>query len=547
VALGALSAILLMTAACGWITLGMSNDGIASIHDDDIVPLRHLKKAADAFAVSVVDTAHKVRNGNIAWEEGAKNIAEARKAIAEHWTAYASSSMPPDEKKLADEVKARIDAANALTEKLAKVFAAHDSAGLDEVVRKELYETIDPVSERIDALVGLQLDAAKNEYDLSEHRYDVSRIILAVALVLGGLAIVFAVMTALGRVTGPLTRMTGLMERLANNDLSIEVEGTERRDEIGTLARALDVFKQNAIEAKRLAAEQEAERKVKEERALRLEELTKGFETKVGHLVSALSSAATEMESTAQSMTATAGQTDQQSLAVASAAEEASANVQTVAASAEELSSSISEIGRQVTQSATIAGRAVEDARRTDEVVQSLAAGAQKIGEVVTLIQDIAGQTNLLALNATIEAARAGEAGKGFAVVASEVKSLATQTAKATEEIGTQISQIQGATKDAVAAIQGIGSIIAEISGIASTIASAVEEQSAATQEIARNVQQAAEGTQQVTENISGVKEAATSTGAAASQVLGAAGDLAKQSERLTAEVDNFLAGVRAA
>jgi methyl-accepting chemotaxis protein len=305
-----------------------------------------------------------------------------------------------------------------------------------------------------------------------------------IAMIVSGLALLFGIVAAwlIGRsITKPVLQMTGTMTTLAEGNTAVEIPSLDNKDEIGDMANAVKVFKDNMIKANQLAAEQ------------------------------------------------------------------ASANVQTVAASAEELSSSISEIGRQVTQSATIAGRAVEDARRTDEVVQSLAAGAQKIGEVVTLIQDIAGQTNLLALNATIEAARAGEAGKGFAVVASEVKSLATQTAKATEEIGTQIGQIQGATKDAVAAIQGIGSIIAEISGIASTIASAVEQQSAATQEIARNVQQAAQGTQQVTENISGVKEAATSTGAAATQVLGAAGDLAKQSERLTAEVNNFLVGVRAA
>lgn len=349
------------------------------------------------------------------------------------------------------------------------------------------------------------------------------------------------------RVVTPLTQLSAVVTRLAAHDYAAEVPNTERQDEIGDMARAVQVFKQNGIERERLEAEQLNERSAKERRTAQMERLTGEFEVKVGNLVQLLSTASNEMQVTAQSMSATAEETNQQSTAVASAAETASLNVESVAAAAEELSSSIGEISRQVTQSATIASTAVAEAKRTDQTVQALAEGAQKIGEVVTLIQTIASQTNLLALNATIEAARAGEAGRGFAVVATEVKSLATQTAKATEEISALVDEIQVATRDAVGAVQNIGTTINDISKISSAIAAAVEEQSVATKEIAQNVQLASAGTAEVTANIGGVRQAATDTGSAAEQVLGAAGRLSQQSDELRSEVRVFLGGVKAA
>ena len=271
------------------------------------------------------------------------------------------------------------------------------------------------------------------------------------------------------------------------------------------------------------------------------------FEGKIGTLVSVLSSSAAELQGTARSMSETASQTNRQATTVATAAEEASMAVQTVASAAEQLTSSIQEISRQVAHSAEITERAVEDARRTDTIVHALANGAQNIGDVVQLITGIAAQTNLLALNATIEAARAGDAGKGFAVVATEVKSLALQTAKATEQIGDQIAQIRGATAEAVSAIEAIGATIDEVNVIAANIAAAVEQQGAATAEIARNVQQTSDSTRQVTSTITGVSQAADETGVAAGHVLHSADDLLRQAEQLTSEVDNFVAGIRAA
>jgi methyl-accepting chemotaxis protein len=369
---------------------------------------------------------------------------------------------------------------------------------------------------------------------------------LGVMVISVALCLVLA-LVIISNVSAAIRLLTKAMTRLAGGDWSTEVPGTARLDELGEMAVTVNVFKTNGIEAVRLAAAQETERATKEQRATRLNTLTRAFEAKAGELVGHVSSAATELQATAQSMTGTAGEATQQASNVAAAAEEASVNVRTVAAAADELASSIAEISRQVAQSARVAGKAREDARHTDDVVQALVGGAQKIGEVVGLINNIAGQTNLLALNATIEAARAGDAGKGFAVVASEVKSLATQTAKATEDIARQIAQIQTATKDAVESIRQIGTTIAEISEIAGAIATAVEEQGAATQEIARNVQQAAAGTQEVSSNIVGVSRGASDTGAAASQVLGAAGELSRQAEQLRSEVGLYIAGVKAA
>ncbi|WOH66287.1 methyl-accepting chemotaxis protein [Bradyrhizobium sp. BWA-3-5] len=345
----------------------------------------------------------------------------------------------------------------------------------------------------------------------------------------------------------PILKMVGAMGKLAGGDHSVAIPATDRKDEIGLMAKAVLIFKENMIEAKELADKDAEAVKARMARAMRVNELTQAFDTSISNVLRSVSSASTELQATASSMTATAEETSNQATAVAAATEEASTNVQTVAAASEELASSVTEIGRQVAQSAAIAQKAVEEADRTNVTVQGLYDGAASIGDVVKLINDIASQTNLLALNATIEAARAGEAGRGFAVVASEVKSLAEQTAKATEQIGAQISAIQNSSSDAVTAIKGITSTINEMNEIASAIASAVEEQGSATQEIARNVQQAAAGTSEISANVVGVQQAAGDTGAAAHQVLQASSELSKQSETMRGEVEAFLNNIKAA
>ncbi|KJC51936.1 HAMP domain-containing methyl-accepting chemotaxis protein [Bradyrhizobium sp. LTSP857] len=361
------------------------------------------------------------------------------------------------------------------------------------------------------------------------------------------IASVGLVVTVRRRVCTPIVGLTSRMSRLADGDVTEAIPGAARSDEIGAMAAAVTVFKDNMIRADRLAAEKQAENDGKMRRAQMLDELTRAFEAKVTELVGGLSQASSTMESTAQSMTSTAAQTNSQAAVVAAASEQTSTNVQTVASATEELTSSIAEIGRQVAQSSEIAARAVDNARRTGDTARALAEGAQKIGDVVTLIQSIAEQTNLLALNATIEAARAGDAGRGFAVVASEVKSLAGQTAKATTEISEQISAIQAASDETVTAIRNVADVIAEIDQIGTAIAAAIEQQGSATKEISRSVQEAARGTQEVNTNITGVQRAADDTGAAAREVLGAAEQLSTQSRDLAGQFDRFLGEVRAA
>jgi methyl-accepting chemotaxis protein len=405
----------------------------------------------------------------------------------------------------------------------------------------KLQQTVEAYVDRADRMSNDATAAATR----TASSLQLAMIMVSILGIAGGILLGYVLATF--GIAKPIARSIANLNQLAKGDLSTQIFGTERKDEIGEIASALQVFKDTAIQAEQMRAEQAKEQERKEARQRAIEGHIKAFDESVSGLLGILASAATEMRSTAESMSATAEETSRQSTAVAAASEQASTNVQTVASAAEELSGSIGEISRRVSESTHIAGQAVDEAGRANSEVKGLADAAQKIGGVVQLINDIASQTNLLALNATIEAARAGEAGKGFAVVASEVKSLANQTAKATDEIAGQIQAMQDVTSRAVEAIRRIGDTIAKINEISTTIASAVEEQGAATQEIARNVQQAAAGTSEVSFNIAGVTQAASQTGAASAQVLSTAGELAKQSEVLRGEVDSFLANIRAA
>jgi methyl-accepting chemotaxis protein len=383
--------------------------------------------------------------------------------------------------------------------------------------------------------------------DAADTGAQVQYILIAVALggVIGG-ALVGYLLASLA-IAKPISNAVGSLTLLSQGNTEAEIYGVGRKDEIGAIAGTMQVFKENLIKNRQMQEREAAEQEARVKRAQTIQGLTENFDREATAVVKTVSSAATEMTATAQSMSATAEETSRQATAVAAASEQASANVQTVASAAEELSASVEEIGRQMSESTKIAGDAVAQAGRSESLVRALSDGAQKIGAVVNLINEIASQTNLLALNATIEAARAGEAGKGFAVVASEVKSLANQTAKATEEISAQIGSIQHATGETVKAIGDISGIITRINEITTAVAAAVQEQGAATQEIARNVQQAAQGTQDVSTNIASVTEASQQTGASATQLLGASGELSKQAEQMRSEVEKFLSAIKVA
>ena len=469
-------------------------------------------------------------------------VAAARKA-------YEPFITSPEEQALYDEfgrVWSRFDQMNGEAKQLMEADlrpAAVALLGKPENV--DLYNTIRTV---LDRDVALNERGARRDADGAVQSGDAASFAAYVAVALAVAAAIGAAVFGLLRISRPIEQMTATMGVLASGDTSTEVPHIERGDEIGAMAAAVQVFKDNMIRTKALEEETEFARKsAEEQRKKSMIDMANGFERAVGSILGEVGSAATELQATAQTMTATATETASQSTTVAAAAEEAASNVNTVAAAAEELGSSVQEIGRQVNGSAQLASRAVDEAAQTVSLVRELSSAAGTIGDVVRIISDIAGQTNLLALNATIEAARAGEAGRGFAVVAAEVKELASQTAKATDEISTQIARIQGSTDQAAGAIDGIASRIQEISGVATSIAAAVEEQGAATQEIVRNVTQAAAGTGEVTSNITGVARAAEETGAAASQVLGSASELSRQAEHLNGEVSRFLATVRAA
>jgi len=456
---------------------------------------------------------------------------------------------PQSELNLIEEAKRKSDTLISLEDASMKAVAAGDLRKAQELMFGADYdrgkaEIVAPVSRFQQMLTERTGSTVENARSRAHLLGLVAQFSIALTA-LSFLAILYGVLSR--RAVTPLVRMSGVVTELANQNYGVDVPERQRDDEIGDIARAVQVLKESGIARQRLEAEQAAQREARERHNAKVEALVHDFEGTVMSSLRTVASAATELDSTAHGMASLADQANHQAIASAAAAEQTSANVQTVASAAEEMTASIQEISRQVATSNEIASKAARQAHDTTGSVRHLAEAANRIGEVVKLIQDIASQTNLLALNATIEAARAGEAGKGFAVVASEVKALANQTGKATEEIGQQIAAVQSATQSTVGAIEGIGQTITTINEIASAIAAAIEEQNATTGEITRNVQQAARGTEQVSGNIVEVRQAATQTGAAASQVLGASGELSQQAEALRRDVETFLANIRAA
>jgi methyl-accepting chemotaxis protein len=547
----AFATVLAVTVIMGVFSIsGLStvNDSTVVLSTNYLVATRSLGEVAyNATRYRVFQSSYLLATTAESKTAASAKMREYEGAASKAWATYRTTVDPGQEQTLAANVESAWNAYLAKNDNFVALANANDAAKANAEFSGNMRDRFQHFVDALDADLSYQAQAAQKQAANAAATYSSSRILIMVALGITAMLCVAMGWLIVSGVSTPIRAMTGAMGRLAQHDLNTQIDGADRKDEVGQMASAVLVFKNSMIEADRLKAEQEEAQRVAAARGALVDKLTREFDASVQGVVQTVSAQATQMEGSAQSMSASAEEATKQAGAVAAASEQSAANVQTVASAAEELSSSIAEIGRQVSHSSQIAANAVTESARANEMVQGLLSASQKIGEIVALINDIADQTNLLALNATIEAARAGEAGKGFAVVAAEVKNLATQTSKATEEIGTQITSVQGATQNAVNAIASIGKTIGEIDQIATTIAAAVEEQGAATQEIARNVEEAAKGTQEVSSNIGGVTEAANSTGAVANQVLSSARTLSKQSSDMRELVQTFLTQVKAA
>ncbi len=502
-----------------------------------------LKSNGNSFSIrdGVLYANERPLNGDVATVDKVKSLVGGTCTIFMKDTRIATNVMKPDGSRAIGTSLAKSEAYAAIFDRKASY------RGEVEILGEPYMTAYDPILSANGELLGILYVGIKKAEFLRPAR-DTFWTIIYSTLAVSLIAMLVSLLVARSNVVRPLKSAIATMNRLAQGDLSVETPQPRRRDEIGEIMLALAVFKSSGLEIERMRREQqEAEAQAAALRKAEMQRLADEFEAAVGHIVEVVSAASAELEASASSLSANADHAESLATIVAAASEEASTNVQSVASATEEMSSSVDEIGRQVHDSANIAHQAVEQAKSTNASVAELSEMAARIGDVIELINSIAGQTNLLALNATIEAARAGDAGRGFAVVASEVKALAEQTAKATGEIGSQISGIQAATQQSVGAIHDISSTIAKMSEIASTVALAVEQQGEATLEISRNIQQAAQGTQQVSEKIVEVQQGASETGQASSQVHSAAQQLSAESERLKAEVSKFLRTVRAA
>jgi methyl-accepting chemotaxis protein len=543
-----LAALFVATAVAGWYSARVAVTGLDDVYENRVKPLVDLKAVSDLYAINIVDASHKVRNGNFTFDEGLASATSAKAGIETHWRAYMATAMDATEAGIAREVSALKAPGDRLVEDLLAVLLAKDRAALDTLVKERLYQVIDPITDKVGRLVDIQLEQSAGTYHAASATYGLAQWAVIGAAILSAIGFAGALVVVLAQVIEPIRSITGVMRRLADGDLSVTVPAADRADEIGAMAAAVHVFKENGEAVERLRRERaEQEARAAEERRRHVEGVIEAFERSVGQVSQIIAAASEELQATAVGLSRSAETTSQRVVRVAGASEQASGNVTAMAAATEEMGASVEEIGRRVADSARIAARAVTEAETTGREVQGLAGAAERIGSIVGLIEDIAAKTNLLALNATIEAARAGTAGKGFAVVASEVKQLAEQTARATAEIGQQIEAMQHSTTDVAAAISGIGGTIDEMNRISTGISEAVDSQTAATREIGSNVREAADGSQEVAVNIRDVEAATGETASAATQVLASARDLAHQASVLREESRRFVDSLVAA
>ncbi len=543
-----LLAFLAVVSYQGYTGMATMQASLKTVYEDRTVPAIQLAEMMDLLGDIRESGASLANAGDAAGRAGAKKtISGARQNIESVWAEYMKTYLTPEEAKLAKQAEAEKAKYFAIIDRIAQLSDQGNFTEASRVEGSEADSEFRSINEAFDNLKQLQADVAKSEYEKASQQFsDDTRFeigLIAAAVVLGG-GLALLIMKS---ITGPLIGIIGVMKELERGNLNVAVGGVDRKDEIGDVARAVEVFKAGLAETEALkaqqarqAAEAEAQRKAS------MRKMADDFEHAVGSIIRGVASAATQLQASAQTLTGTANGTVGQSNLVAAASEEVSVNIQTVAAAAEELSASVNEITRQLSKAQEITESAVGTAKDTRDEMGYLSASAKQIVAIVSLINDIAEQTNLLALNATIEAARAGENGKGFAVVASEVKALATQTAKATKDIETQILDMQEKTERSVDSMAKISDVIGSINHVSTTIGSAVEEQSATTQEIARNVQQAALGASEVSSQMVLITNGAQTTSTEVDQVLGAAQELSRQSEHLNAEVEKFLRTVRA-
>jgi len=535
-------------AAVGIVNLGAAIVALRGLQDeaavlrglqqDVVVPLRDLKRLSDAYAVSVVDASHKMRNGGFSWNEGAAALADARKVIDAAWAGLRGIELPDAARALMRDAEQRLPPAAAVHADLERIAAARDQAALDQLVADRLYPAIDPLTESIGAMIDVAVAAAGAEVEAGQSAAAVAITVLLLLAGLGLVVLIVAGCVVVWRVGRPLGRLTATTEAIAGGALETPIEGAARGDEIGGLARAVEVFRANAVETLRLRETQERERAASSaSRRQALQGMAAKVETASRNAVETLGERMRALNGASGRVLASGAKVAGESAEVATAAAEAMGAAQTVAAATDQLSASIREITGRIETAATISRDAVANVAAGTATIEGLREAVGRIDEVARLIGDIAGQTNLLALNATIEAARAGEAGKGFAVVAGEVKALATQTARRTEDITRQILLISASTSEAVAAVNAIATRVGDLDRVSAAIAEGMAQQAAATDEIARAVTGAAEAVRTVDQRIGGVVDEASASG----QEARAMGDLAREVEAAIATLSQEL------